>query len=84
MIINKNILWSTFRSQTAHATIHKVPREHPNGIIVHINSHPGPIAPSCNAEPANVAQVVAGACVVLSAPLKVWKAPVGLEVIGSV
>ena len=75
MIINKNIFSSAFRSQSAHEleTAHKVQREHPNSsIIVDINSHPEPIAPRCNAEPANVVQVVAGACVVLSAPLKVW------------
>lgn len=48
------------------------PKEHPNDIIVDINTHPELIAPSCDAEPANVAQVVAGAWIVLSAPLKVW------------
>jgi hypothetical protein len=57
----KNIFQVHFQSQNAHETVHKVPREHPNGIIVDINSHTEPIAPSCNAEPANVAQVVAGA-----------------------
>ena len=73
MIINKYIV-SPFRSQSAHETVHKVPMEHPSGIIVDINSHPEPIAPirNADAEPDNVAQVVAGACVVLSAPLKVW------------
>jgi hypothetical protein len=60
-----------FRSQGAHETVHKIPMEHSNNIIVDINSNdPDPIARNCNAEPA--AQVVAGACAVLSAPLKVW------------
>jgi len=62
----------THRSQGAYKTVHKVPKKHPNGIIVDINSHPEPNAPSCNAEPAIVAQVVAGVCVAPSAPLKVW------------
>ena len=61
-------LWS----QGVHETVHKVPKEHANGIITVIDGHLELIAFSCNAEPANVAQVVAGACVVLSAPLKVW------------
>ena len=58
---NIKISGTPFRSQGTHEIVHKVPKKHPNGIMVDIKSHPKPIAPSCNAEPAIVAQVVAGA-----------------------